>query len=288
MSEPDPKLFCFGLGYVGMATARACAAAGWRVAGTVRTPARPADPSVVVHPFSATAPLDSVALEGTTHLLSTVAPEGARDPVLAALAADIRALPLLRWVGYVSSTGVYGDRGGDWVDEDSPTEPSSPRGRHRLLAEEAWRDLWRHHGLPVHVFRVAGIYGPGRSAVDVVRAGAARRIVKPGQFFSRAHRDDIVAVLRASMEQPRPGAVYNVAYDLPAAPDAVIAHAAALLGVDPPPAEPFETAAATLSPMARSFYADNRRIANGRIKSELGVRLAYPTYREGLAAIAGG
>ena len=135
---------------------------------------------------------------------------------------------------------------------------------------------------------MAGIYGPGRSAVDVVRAGAARRIVKPGQFFSRAHRDDIVAVLRASMEQPRPGAVYNVADDLPAAPDAVIAHAAALLGVDPPPAEPFETAAATLSPMARSFYADNRRIANGRIKSELGVRLAYPTYREGLAAIAGG
>ena len=200
MNEPFSKLFCFGLGYVGAAMAADRVAAGWQVAGTVRDPADGASlaaAGVSVHRFAADAVLDPAALAATTHLLSTVAPEGARDPVLAALSQAIIALPALRWVGYVSSTGVYGNRDGDWVDEESPTDPSGPRGRHRLLAEEAWRDLWRHRGLPVHVFRLAGIYGPGRSAVELVRAGKARRIVKPGQFFSRVHRDDIVAVLRA-------------------------------------------------------------------------------------------
>jgi len=288
MTDDSCRFFCFGLGYVGSAVARAVAADGWQVSGSVRSLLRPHDARVGVHRFANDAPLDPGLLAGTTHLLSTVAPDGARDPVLAALGTAIRDLPDLRWVGYVSSTGVYGDRGGGWVDEESAADPGGPRGRHRLLAEEAWRDLWRHHGLPVHVFRAAGIYGPGRSAVDQVRAGTARRIVKPGQYFSRIHRDDIVAVLRASMARPRPGAIYNLADDLPAPPDAVVAHAAALLGVAPPPEEPFETAAVTMSAMARSFYADNRRIANGRIKSELGVRLAYPTYRDGLAAIAAG
>lgn len=288
MIDEPSRFFCFGLGYVGSAAAAALAGAGWDAAGTVRTAGRNGDARVAAHVFSSEVPLDADVLAGTTHLLSTIAPDGARDPVLASLGTVIRNLPDLRWVGYISSTGVYGDREGGWVDEDSPADPSGPRGRHRLLAEEAWRDLWRHHGLPVHVFRAAGIYGPGRSAVDLVRAGTARRIVKPGQYFSRIHRDDIVAVLRASMARPRPGAVYNLADDLPAPPDAVVAHAAALLGVPPPPEEPFETAAATMSAMARSFYADNRRIANGRIKTELGVRLAYPTYREGLAAIAAG
>lgn len=288
MTDQSCRFFCFGLGYVGTAAARVLAADGWHASGTVRSLPGPVDPRLRVHRFANDVPLDPEALAGTTHLLSTVAPDGARDPVLAAFGVAIRDLPALRWVGYISSTGVYGDRAGGWVDEDSPADPSGPRGRHRLLAEESWRDLWRHHGLPVHVFRAAGIYGPGRSAVDLVRAGTARRIVKPGQYFSRIHRDDIVAVLRASMARPRPGAIYNLADDLPAPPDAVVAHAAALLGVAPPPEEPFETAAATMSAMARSFYADNRRIANGRIKAELGVRLAYPTYREGLAAIAAG
>ena len=163
---------------------------------------------------------------------------------------------------------------------------STRRRRRRLAAEGAWLDLWRHGGQPVHVFRLAGIYGPGRSAIDQVRAGRARRIVKPGQFFSRIHVDDIVATLRASMARPDPGAIYNLADDLPAAPDAVIAHAADLLGVPPPPEEPFDQVRSTLSPMALSFYADNRRIANERIKRALGVRLGHPTYREGLAAIA--
>lgn len=288
MDDRSFKLFCFGLGYVGAAVARDRISAGWRVAGTVRDAAHGRDAAsagVEVHRFAADAALDPAALAGTTHLLSTVAPEGARDPVLAALSQAVVALPGLRWVGYVSSTGVYGNRDGGWVDEESATDPSGPRGRHRLLAEEAWRDLWRHRGLPVHVFRAAGIYGPGRSAVDQLRAGRARRIVKPGQFFSRVHRDDIVAVLRASMRDPAPGAIYNVADDGPAPPDEVVAYAADLLGVAPPTAEPFPEAAATLSPMARSFYADNRRIANGRIKRELGVRLRYPTYREGLASM---
>ena len=288
MIETSPRLFCFGLGYVGAAAARAMHAAGWPVAGTMRTVERDLPAGVAVHRFSADSALDPAVLDGTTHLLTTIAPEGARDPVLAALGSAILALPNLRWVGYVSSTGVYGNRDGGWVDEDSPAEPSGARGRHRLLAEEAWRDLWRHRGAPVHVFRVAGIYGPGRSAIDQVRAGTARRIVKPGQFFSRVHLDDIVAVLAASMERPDPGAVYNVADDRPAPPDEVVEHAAALLGLPAPPAEPYAGAEASLSPMARSFYADNRRIANGRIKRELGVRLAYPTYREGLAAIASG
>ncbi|BBK29456.1 nucleoside-diphosphate-sugar epimerase [Stella humosa] len=289
MDPSSPRLFCFGLGYVGLAVARDRLAAGWRVAGTARDPgrlARAAAAGIEVHRFAGDAPLDPAVLAGTTHLISTAAPDGARDPVLAALAPAIRALPGLQWVGYLSSTGVYGDRGGGWVDEDVAPQPSGPRGRHRLQAEEAWRDLWRHHGSPVHVFRLAGIYGPGRSAIDQMRAGAARRIVKPGQFFSRIHRDDIVAVLRASMAAPRPGSVYNLADDLPAAPDEVVAYAAGLLGVDPPPAEPYAEAEATMSPMARSFYADNRRISNRRIRQDLGVALAYPTYREGLSAIA--
>ncbi|MCC7274293.1 MAG: SDR family oxidoreductase [Alphaproteobacteria bacterium] len=290
MTAQDRRFLCFGLGYVGAAVARALAADGWAVAGTVRDPARAAPlcaAGIAVHVFSAAVPLDPAVLAGTTHILATAAPDGARDPVLAALGPAIAALPHLRWVGYLSSTAVYGDRAGAWVDESAETDPSGARGRHRLAAEEAWRDLWRHHGLPVHVFRLAGIYGPGRSVVDQLRAGTARRIVKPGQVFSRIHRDDIVRVLRASMAHPEPGAVYNVADDLPAAPEDVVAHAATLLGVPSPAAEPFAEAAAGMSPMALSFYADNRRIANARIKHELGVRLAYPTYREGLAAIVG-
>jgi nucleoside-diphosphate-sugar epimerase len=176
---------------------------------------------------------------------------------------------------------VYGDRGGAWVDESDDVAPTMPRTRRRAAAEAGWL----HSGLPVHVFRLAGIYGPGpgRNALEAVRAGSARRIVKPGQVFGRVHVDDIVEVLCASIARPRPGAVYNVADDEPAPPQDVIAFACALLGVAPPPEVPYDQA--ELSPMARSFYADNRRIANARIKRELGVRLRYPSYREGLRAI---
>ncbi len=230
-------------------------------------------------------PLDdpAAALDGATHLLGSVPPDGEGDAVLDHHAADIAGLRGLAWAGYLSTTGVYGNRDGGWVDETSELRPTGPRQRRRAEAEARWLALWREHGVPVHVFRLAGIYGPGRSALEAVRAGTARRVHKPGQVFSRIHVDDIVAVLRASMARPHPGAVYNVCDDEPAPPEDVIAYAAELLGVAPPPLVPFEEA--ELSPMARSFYADNKRVRNERIKAELGVRLRYPDYRAGLRAL---
>jgi nucleoside-diphosphate-sugar epimerase len=221
------------------------------------------------------------ALAGTTHLLTSIAPDDAGDPVLDHHAADLERCRALVWAGYLGTTGVYGDRGGDWVDEASPVAPTMARTRRRVVAE----GRWLASGLPVHLFRLAGIYGPGpgRNALDAVRSGRARRIVKPGQMFGRIHVDDIVQVLCASMARPNPGAIYNLADDEPAPPQDVVAHACALLGVAPPPEIPYEEAA--LSPMAQSFYADNRRICNARIKQELGVVLRYPSYREGLASL---
>jgi nucleoside-diphosphate-sugar epimerase len=178
---------------------------------------------------------------------------------------------------------VYGDRGGGWVDEATPPCPSGPRGRRRVAAERGWLELWRRCGVPVHVFRLAGIYGPGRSPFAALRAGMARPIDRPGHVFSRIHVEDLAGVLAASIAAPRPGAIYNVCDDEPAEPAAVIAHAAGLLGVAAPPPVPLEEAG--LSPMARSFWADNRRVSNALIKTELGIRLRYPDYRAGLAAI---
>ncbi len=186
-------------------------------------------------------------------------------------------------MGYLSTTGVYGDRDGGWVDEEAPLEPTGARGRKRVAAEAAWLALRRDHGVPVHLFRLAGIYGPGRNALATVQAGRAKRIDKPGQVFSRIHVDDIATVLEASMARPNPGRAYNVCDDEPAPPAEVIAHACDLLGVAPPPLVPFEQA--ELSAMARSFYRDNKRVSNRRIKQELGVKLAYPGYKAGLAAL---
>lgn len=219
-------------------------------------------------------------LTEATHLLSSVPPDAAGDPVIDLHREAIeRAAGDLAWIGYLSTTGVYGDRGGAWVDEQSPRAPSGERGRRRQVAEEAWESLRQ----PAHLFRLAGIYGPGSSALDTVRAGRARRVVKAGQVFSRIHVDDIVAVLMASMAHPDPGAAYNVCDDDPAPPADVITYACELLGVTPPPLVPYETA--ELSPMARSFYDDNKRCRNDRIKNELGVTLRYPDYRQGLDAI---
>jgi nucleoside-diphosphate-sugar epimerase len=203
--------------------------------------------------------------------------------VIAHHGADIARLAGLGWVGYLSTTGVYGDRAGGWVDESGELRPTGDRGRRRVAAETAWLDLWRRRGVPVHVFRLAGIYGPRRSAFDSLRQARAQRIDKPGQVFSRIHVDDIAAVLSVSMAKPNPGAIYNVCDDDPAAPAEVIAYAAGLLGIELPPLVPF--AQAELSDMAQSFYADNKRVRNDRIKRELGVELAYPDYRQGLAAI---
>jgi nucleoside-diphosphate-sugar epimerase len=285
-----PALFCFGLGYTAGFLARALAAEGWRIAGTSRDAAscaRLAGDGFDMQVFAPGHPLAApeATLRGATHFLISVPPAAEGDPVLAAHGVDIAALTQLKWVGYLSTTGVYGDRGGAWVDEGSALTPSGERGRRRVAAEAQWLDLYRRHGLPVHVFRLAGIYGPGRSALETVREGRARRVDKPGQVFSRIHVADIVATLRASMARPDPGAAYNVCDDDPAPPEAVIAYACTLLGVAPPPLVPFD--AAELTPMARSFYDDNKRVSNRRIKEELGVRLRYPSYREGLKALLG-
>jgi len=286
------RLFVFGLGYTAQVLARRLAARGFAVAGTARTAeqaAQLARDGIAAHVFTRDAPLPPGALAGTTHLLASIPPDNAGDPALDLHGLDIVRLPLA-WAGYLSTTGVYGDRGGAWVDEDSPLAPTGPRGEWRVAAEARWRGLRTigtggRPGLPAHVFRLAGIYGPGRSAFDQLRAGTARRIVKPGQVFSRTHVADIAAVLEASIARPEPGAVYNVCDDDAAPPQDVVAFAAQLLGVAPPPEIAFGDAVATMSPMARSFFADNKRVSNRRIKDRLGVRLAYPDYRAGLRAI---
>ncbi len=287
---PVRRLFCFGLGYTARRLAAELSAEGWRIAGTCReeeTCQALAELGYEVYPFARTRPLPdaTAALARTTHLLSSVPPDETGDPVLDIHGAAIAGLRGLHWVGYLSTTAVYGDRGGGWVDEGSALRPTGPRGRRRVAAERAWLALWRSHGIPVHLFRLAGIYGPGRNPLETVRAGRARRIVKPGQVFGRIHVDDIVQVLRASMARPNPGAAYNVADDEPAPPQEVVAYACELLGVAPPPEEPLATA--ELSPMARSFYADSKRVANRRIKEELGVVLRWPNYRAGLKGLLG-
>lgn len=288
MTDSRNRLFCFGLGYSARALAAGLIARGWSVAGTHRARESVAAPGVEALTFDTERPLDEPgrALAGTTHLLTSVPPGEDGDPVLARHAGDIAAIQGLRWIGYLSATSVYGDRGGAWVDESAVLSPTSARGRRRVAAEQAWLELGRAHGIPVHVFRLSGIYGPGRSALDQVRAGAARRIDKPGHLFSRIHVDDIARVLRASMASPDAGAVYNVCDDEPASSADVTAYACQLLRVDPPPLVPFEEAARAFSPMARSFWADNRRVSNAKMHAELGVTLRYPSYREGLKAIA--
>lgn len=282
------RLFIFGVGYSTRVVARRLIAHGWQVAGTTRK-ADKRDAllaeGIEAHLFDRGTPLAAGALAGATHVLSSVPPDASGDPVLDEHGADIAALmPDLRWAGYLSTTGVYGDRQGGWVDEETPVAPDVGRSERRVEAEVAWLDLWRRSGVPVHIFRLAGIYGPGRSAVDNVRAGRARRIIKPGQVFCRIHVDDIAQVVEASMAKPAGGTLYNVADDEPTPPEVPIEEAARLLGVDPPSAVPFEDA--DLSPMAATFYRDSRRVRNDRIKRDLGVTLRYPTYREGLAAVA--
>ena len=220
-------------------------------------------------------------LSQATHVLVSAGPSAEGDPVLNALHDAIAAkASALDWLGYLSTTGVYGDHNGDWVDEDTPLSPTTKRGQMRKSAEEAWRAI---PDLPLHIFRLAGIYGPGRGPFEKVRQGTARRIIKQGQVFSRTHVEDIAQVLAASIERPAPGTAYNVCDDDPAPPQEVIAHAATLLGLPVPPAIPIEQA--EMTPMARSFYAESKRVRNERIKQALGVRLRYPTYREGLAAL---
>lgn len=280
-----PVLLSIGHGYSAGVLGRRLLDEGWRVIGTTRDAAkaeRLRDEGVepLIWPGHDLAP----ALAEATHLLTSVAPDDAGDPVLRAAGAQISgAVGHIVWAGYLSTTGVYGDRQGGWVDETSVLMPATRRGRARVAAEAEWQAVAAESGLPLHVFRLAGIYGPGRGPFAKVKDGTARRIVKPGQVFSRIHVADIAAVLRASIARPKPGAIYNVCDDDPAPPEDILAHAAQLLGLPLPPEVAFD--AAEMSPMARSFYAESKRVRNDRIKSELGVTLAYPDYRAGLAAL---
>lgn len=275
-------LLSIGHGYSAQALARRLLPQGWQIIGTTRTEAgakalRATGIEALVWPEADL----SDALAKATHLLTSVAP-GDSDPVLQAIGPQI-AGSALKWVGYLSTTAVYGHHNGDWVDETTPLAPTTARGAARVQAEADWTAL----GLPLHIFRLAGIYGPGRGPFEKVRDGTARRIHKAGQVFSRIHVDDIARVLHAALLRPHPG-VYNVCDDDPASPEDILGLAADMLGLPPPPIVPYEQA--EMTPMARSFYAENKRVRNDRIKTVLGVTLDYPTYREGLAAIlaAGG
>jgi nucleoside-diphosphate-sugar epimerase len=278
----ERTLLSFGHGYSARALARRLLPRGWTVYGTTRKESKIKElqdegVTPVLWPDGDLGP----ALAQATHLLISAGPEPDGDPVLAKYESEIRDLaPRLHWAGYLSTTGVYGDHKGGWVDESTPPAPSTQRGRLRVMAENQWKSI---PCLPLHIFRLAGIYGPGRGPFEKVRQGTARRIIKENQVFSRIHVADIAQVLEASIARPNPGAVYNVCDDDPAPPQDVIAHAAELLGAPMPPEIPFDSA--ELSPMARSFYAESKRVDNTRIKRELGVDLMYPGYRDGLAAL---
>ena len=278
-------LLTFGHGYSATALSLRLLDDGWHVIGTTRSPERAAALEAIgVEPVLWPGTDMSDHIGRATHILQSVGPDASGDPVLAACGGQIAArADRIEWFGYLSTTGVYGDHGGGWVDESTPLAPTTQRGKWRLAAEEGWRKLSAQSGLPLHIFRIAGIYGPGRGPFNKVRDGSARLVIKPGQYMSRIHVEDIASVLAASLARPDPGAAYNVCDDEPSPPEDVLAYAARLLGLPTPPTVDFETA--DMTPMARSFYAESKRVRNDRIVRDLGVRLAYPTYREGLAAL---
>jgi nucleoside-diphosphate-sugar epimerase len=284
-------LFCFGMGYSARAIAKRLAAEGWRVTGTARTPegaeaiTRQGFTGLV---FDGTAPSDAVrqALQDATHLVVSAPPGEAGDPVLAHHRADIETAPALKWVGYLSTIGVYGDHKGAWVDEETPPAPVSARSRRRAEAERAWLALAKPASFRVQVFRLSGIYGPGRSAIDRLRAGTAQRVIKQGQVFNRIHVADIATVLAAAIAGRGRHEIYNVTDDEPTPPQDVITYAADLLQMPPPPEVDIEDA--QLSLMAKSFYVENKRASNARLRGDLGVRLKFPSYREGLRGILAG
>lgn len=285
------KLVIFGLGYTAGFVARAAMAQGWEVVGTVRSAEKAGRLSqegihtLVFGGFAVSRPLSAAVAEADAVLIS-VQPDEEGDPVLRTLAGELAAAPNLRWIGYLSTIGVYGDHGGAWIDETAECRPTSARSKLRLEIDKAWLDFGERSGKPVQIFRLSGIYGPGRSAISKLRAGTANRLIKPGQVFNRIHVDDIAGILLASLEKPRPGAVYNVTDDEPAPPQDVVTYAAELTGLPLPPETPFDPA--KLSPMAASFYGENKRVSNALVKRELGYGFRYPTYREALRELAAG
>jgi nucleoside-diphosphate-sugar epimerase len=281
------RLFCFGYGYSAEALARKLSPRLAALAGTRTNPQAPQEAGAALVPYKGDGPSSAVRtlLAGTTHLLVSIPPNLEGDAVLRDFAADIAALTDLAWVGYLSTVGVYGDAKGAWVDEESPVRPLTERSLRRAEAERAWLDLGARTGRRVEVFRLAGIYGPGRSVLDSLRAGTARRIVKPGQVFNRIHVDDVARVLAAAIDRDTGARVFNVSDDEPAPPEEVVAYAAELIGLPVPPTLAFD--AAGLAGMAASFWSECKRVRNERIRRKLEVELMYPTYREGLRALVG-
>lgn len=281
------KLLILGVGYSAGFFAQAALAKGWQVTGTVRSTEKAerlgrAGLRMLVFDGTTVSPALSAAIAEADAVLVSVQPGETGDPAFQTLGPALEAAPTLRWIGYLSTIGVYGDHGGAWIDET--TAPIAGfRSQVRLGIERDWLALGARSGKAAQIFRLSGIYGPGRNPIVKLRQGTASRLVKPGQVFNRIHVDDIAGVLMASIAAPRPGAVYNVTDDEPAPPQDVVVFAAQLAGIEPPPETPFDPA--KLSPMAASFYGENKRVSNALVKREFGYSFRYPTYREALPVL---
>lgn len=272
-----PHLFCFGLGYTARTISTQLAAQGYMISGTYRSEEKTevlVEKGITRYRYGQMIPAETI-----THLLISIPPTESSHIVISDYAETLAQMPHIKWVGYLSTTGVYGDQKGNWVTEKTPVAPTNERLKRRVEAE----NIWLKSELPVHIFRLAGIYGPERSVIKQLQLGTARRIDKKEQVFSRIHVEDIAKTLKASIDKPNPGSLYNVADDLPEAQEKVVAYAAKLLGIEPPPLTPIGQA--DMSEMARSFYQNNRRVDNSKIKQELNVKLTHPTYKEGLKSI---
>ncbi len=276
------NLFCFGFGYCAKATAKLIVGENWSYIGTNRK--KEGEGFI----FNGLKPMAraKTRLKNITHILISIPPtESVGDPILLYHEKHIAKIETLKWIGYLSTTGVYGDTKGEKVDETAPTQPTSERSQRRLNAELQWREFCKRNCLPLHIFRLPGIYGPGRSVIEKLERGTAQRIIKTNHKFSRIHVDDIALTLLASMKNPTPGEIYNICDDEPAAPEDIVTFSAKLMGINPPPRIPYETAKLNMSPMGRSFWHDNRTVDNHKIKSNLKIKLKHPTYREGLSTI---
>ena len=279
--EPQLKhLFCFGHGFSPHALAEKLKPLGWKITGTSRSAEGAAAINAKGYEGLVFDELQSIP-SSVTHIVSSIPPGEKDDPVLERFKGELTArAKTFEWVAYLSTTGVYGDRAGAWVDETADLTPNTERGRKRVYVERAWQSI---PDLPLHIFRLAGIYGPGRNAFEILKSGKAQRVIKQGQIFSRIHVEDIAGILLASINQPNQSAIYNMADDEPCAPQDVISYAAELLHITPPPEIKFEDA--KLSAMQRSFYADSKRVSNARVKNELAYKFIYPNYRAGLKAL---
>jgi nucleoside-diphosphate-sugar epimerase len=281
-------LFCFGLGFTGKTLGVLLRDKGWRVIGTARNQEgceALVSEGFEAHLFTGNKPgetIDSV-LATVSHVLNSIPPNEQGDIVLRHHGASLGQLQDLQWFGLLSTVGVYGEHYGEWVDENTKPAPIAPRSALRLKAELDWHQWGQECGMEPHIFRLPGIYGPGRNQLEALRRGKARRLNKKGQVFNRVHVQDIAQTLHASMVAPDAGHLFNVSDDQPAPPQDVVSHACELLGIEPPPEVMFEEA--ELTPMARSFYGECKRVRNDRIKQRLGIKLKYPTYREGLSSL---